>query len=192
MKDYTNYNDTELITLLAKGDDRAFREIYNRYNQLLYIFAFRKLKDDKEAQDVVHDVFAWLLERGQQLELKTSLSSYLYKAVLHKIFDIFRKQNTFQRYINEGKHYIDLESQETDFLIREKQVTELIEKEISAMPPRMREVYELKYKHYLNNEQIGTKLNISPQTVKTHLKHANRHLKNRLGLVTYILYLFIR
>lgn len=186
---YDQYTDAELAAMLVEGDAEAFREVYQRYSELLYIFAYRKLKNEAEARDVVHDVFAWLLEKGRELTLKTSLSSYLYKSVLNKIFDIFRKQDTFQRYLDRGEHFIDVDSRETDYLIREKDVLELIEKEIAAMSPRMRQVYELRYREHLSNEEIGAQLDISPETVKTHVKHATKHLRDKLGLVIFVVYI---
>lgn len=118
MEDYGLYSDAELALFMRDGDTFAFREIYERYSEHLYIFAYRKLKNEVEARDVVHDVFAWLLEKGEALKLHGSLSSYLYKSVLNRIFDIFRKKETFQRYIDQGEHYIDIESEGTDYLIR--------------------------------------------------------------------------
>lgn len=188
MSDRVAHTDSELASLLATGDALAFREIYQRYHELLYIFAYRKLQDDAEARDVVHDVFAWLLENAAQLSLKTSLSAYLYKSVLNKIFDIFRKRDTFRRYVDTGQHFIDVDDGETDYLIREKEISALIDREIAAMPPRMRQVYELKYRENLNTEQISEQLGITPHTVKTHMKHATKHLRDKLGLFAFIVY----
>lgn len=189
MEDYGLYSDAELALFMRGGDAIAFREIYKRYSELLYIFAYRKLKNESEARDVVHDVFAWLLEKGETLTLHGSLSSYLYKSVLNRIFDIFRKKETFQRYIDQGEHYIDVDSEGTDYLIREKDIRALIDKEIAAMPPRMREVFELKYRQHQGHQEISDQLGISTETVKTHIKHAHKHLKDKLGVVIFFLYI---
>lgn len=189
MIDYRTYSDTELSLLLKEGDQLAFKEIYLRYNELLYLFAYKKLKNEAESKDVVHDIFTWLLENGQHLQLKTSLSSYLYKSVLNKIFDIFRKQDVFQRYLDQGQHFIDVDSTETDYLIREKDIRDLIDKEIAAMPPRMRAVYELRYRQHLDNKQISDQLGITSETTKTHIKHANKHLKDKFGIIIFIAYI---
>ncbi|MCT1525075.1 RNA polymerase sigma factor [Sphingobacterium lactis] len=189
MEDYGLYSDAELALFMRGGDAIAFREIYKRYSELLYIFAYRKLKNESEARDVVHDVFAWLLEKGETLTLHGSLSSYLYKSVLNRIFDIFRKKETFQRYIDQGEHYIDVDSEGTDYLIREKDIRALIDKEIAAMPPRMREVFELRYRQHRSHQEISDQLNISTETVKTHIKHAHKHLKDKLGVVIFLLYI---
>lgn len=189
MSDYNPYSDSELVELFRSGDDAAFKEIYIRYNKLLYIFAVKKLEEEHEAMDVVQDVFVWMLNNRDKLVLKTSLSSYLYKSVLNKIFDIFRHQKTIRKYITEGDYFIDVDSNETDYLIRERDIKNMIDREIAAMPARMREVYELKHKQRLDTAQIAEQLSISEHTVNVHLQRSFKHLKNKLGLVFYVLFI---
>jgi RNA polymerase sigma-70 factor (ECF subfamily) len=189
MEDYNKYSDTELAELFRADDDAAFKEIYQRYDKLLYIFAVRKLGDDDEAMDVVQDVFTWVLANRQNFALKTSLSSYLYKSVLNKIFDIFRHQQTIKKYIAEGNHYIDVDSRETDYLIREKDITDMINREIASMPPRMRETYELKHKHRLTPKEIAEQMGISEHTVNVQLQRGLKHLKDKLGIIIYVIYI---
>jgi RNA polymerase sigma-70 factor (family 1) len=189
MSVYREYSDQELALLLSKGDNTAFNEIYLRYDSLLYIYAYRKLKDKEEAKDVVQDIFITLWENRAELVLKTALAGYLYKSVLNKIFNIFKHQHIIQEYINSGNHFIEVDSAETDYLIREKDIAALIEKEIATMPPRMREIYELKRTAFLSTKEIAEQLNISEYTVSTQLKRALKYLRKRLGIVVYILYI---
>ncbi|RQO74473.1 RNA polymerase subunit sigma-70 [Pedobacter sp. KBW06] len=188
MNDYSTYSDSELATLLEAGDELAFKEIYIRYDELLFLYAFNKLRNEDEAKDAVQDVFLWLFQNKQSLNLKTTLAGFLYKSTLNKIFDIFRHKNIVKKYIESGEHFIDTDSEETDYLIREKDIALLIEKEINAMPPRMKEVYELKRKQYLSTKEIATQLNISENTVSNHLKKAAKHLRTKLGTIIYIVY----
>ncbi|WP_316811910.1 RNA polymerase sigma-70 factor [Pedobacter heparinus] len=187
METYTSYSDQKLMDLFVSGDDAAFKEIYLRYDKLLYLYAYHKLGNKEEARDVVQDVFAWMLNNRDTLHLKTTLSGYLYKSVLNKIFNLFKHQQILKKYADEGNHYIDMESSETDFLIREKDITALIEKEILAMPARMREIYELKRNQYLSAKEIAQQLDIAESTVATQMKRAMKHLKLKLGLLIYVL-----
>ncbi len=189
MADYSKYSDPELAERFRFGDDDAFKEIYIRYDKLLYIFAVKKLRDEEEAMDVVQDVFVWLLNNREKVALKSSLASYLYKSVLNKILDIFRHQKAIRKYIDQGEYFIDVDSQETDFLIREKDVREMIDKEIASMPPRMREIYELKHQQNLSAKEIARQLGISEHTVNVHLQRSLKHLKNKLGVLIYILFI---
>lgn len=190
MIDYAKYSDWELAELFRSGDDTAFKEIYQRYDKLLYLFAYKRLRDQDEAMDVVHDVFAWILNNRQYLALKTSLSSYLYKSILNKILDIFRHQDTIRKYIARGDHYIKIDSYETDYLIREKDIIERINKEIADMPEGMRKVYELKHGSNLNSKDIAEQLGLSEHTVNTQLHKARKHLRTKLGVIIYMLFIF--
>ncbi|MCZ4223265.1 RNA polymerase sigma factor [Pedobacter rhodius] len=189
MTDYTAYSDLDLAALLRKDDDKAFREVYLRYQSLLFRYAFNKLGNEEEAKDVIQDVFFRLLRNKEGLILNTTLSGYLYKSVLNQVFDIFRHRDIVKKYIDMGEHYIEIDAEETDYLIREKDFSALIDLEVSGMPPRMREIYDLKRKQFLSTKQIAQQLGISEHTVSNHLKKIAKHLKGRLGLLIYLIYI---
>ncbi len=192
MTDYTSYSDIELADLVRSADDRAFKEVYHRYNKLLYLFAYNKLRNKEEAKDVVQEVFAWLLNNRARFAINSSVSSFLYKSVLNKIFDIFRHQSVIRKYIEQGDHYIDIDSTETDYLIREKDIAQMIRQEIDAMPQKMKEVYLLRFEQYLSAKEIAEQLNISENTVNTHLKRAAKKLRDNLGMLIYVVYIMNR
>jgi len=189
MCDYTQCSDAELAALLRSGDDAAFKEIYQRYDKLLFLYAFSKLRNEEEAKDAVQDVFLWVLKNKDVLILKTTLSGYLYKSTLNRVFDIFRHRDIVKKYIEAGDYFIETDTEETDYLIREKDIALLIEQEIASMPPRMKEIYKLKRKQYLSTKQIAEQLDISENTVSNHLKKASKHLKTKLGVVIYVLHI---
>jgi RNA polymerase sigma-70 factor (family 1) len=181
MSTYCNHSDEQLATLLTGGDENAFREIYVRYNSLLFIYAYRKLQDKEEAKDVVQEVFATLWRNRNQLNIQTTLTGYLYKSVLNRILNIFRHKEFSKVYIDSIAHLIDADQSSTDHLIREKEIRVLIETEIAALPARMREVFELRRKEYLSNKQISERLNLSEHTVATQIKRALKLIRIRFG-----------
>lgn len=187
MLDYSGYSDQELIGQFSSGDDEAFKEIYQRYDMLLYLYAYHKLGDKEESRDVVQDVFAWLLSNRENLNLTTTLSGYLYKSVLNKIYNLYKHKQVLQKYANEGNGYIDIEGAETDFLIREKDINAIIEQEIAAMPKGMREVFELRRKAYMSTKETAAHLGVAESTVITQMKRAKKHLRLKLGLMAYLL-----
>ncbi|MNE57830.1 RNA polymerase sigma factor [compost metagenome] len=86
------------------------------------------------------------------------------------------------------QNYLDTNQNATDYLIRHNDLSALIEKEIAALPRRMREVFELSRKTNLSRKEIANELNLSEQTVKSHMHHALRILKTKLGaLIVFIL-----
>ncbi|MCD0487783.1 sigma-70 family RNA polymerase sigma factor [Pedobacter sp. MC2016-14] len=192
MKELNTYTDSELVAMISEGNELAFREVYNRYNGLLYAYAFRRLQVKEEAKDVVQEVFISLWEKRSGFILKTYLSGFLYKSVLNKILDIWKHNKIVRKHVLSQPFQIAADSVETDFLIREKDVTAMIEREIAAMPARMREVYELRFKQHYSVKQIASEMEISENTVATQLQRASAHLKNKLGLVVFIMHLLNR
>ena len=188
-KSYHTQGDSELAVLLREGEDGAFMEIYERYSSLLYAYAYRKLHDKQQSEDVVQDVFICLWEKKDQFVLKTYLSGFLYKSVLNRILDIWKHNKVVTEHAALHTLNIDTDTTETDFLIREKEIAAIIEKEIAAMPPRMRQVYELKYKQYESTKNIAWQLGISEHTVSNQLKNAFRHLNKRLGVLVFVIYI---
>lgn len=186
---YDSLSDFELVALLRQGDQLAFQEIFLRYDKLLFLFAFRKLREKEEAKDVIQDVLSWVWNNRQRLPESTPLSSYLYKAVLNRIFDIFRHQNTIQKWIDQGSYQTELNDESTDFLIREKDIQAIVDQEIAGMPPRMREIYQLKRVHDLSVKSIAEQLGISEHTVSTQLKRALKLLRKKLGPAAFVLYI---
>lgn len=192
MADLTQSSDQELTALLSAGSELAFAEIYNRYNVRLFLYAYKKLDNQEEAKDIVQEVFTRLWRKRMEYSINISLNSYLHTAIRNCAFDLFAHKKIAYRYIASLQNFLDQETTFTDDLVREKEIGGKIEKEIAALPPRMREVFELSRKDHLSHRAIAEKLQISESTVSGQIKKALRILRVRLGLfVSIFLYLYL-
>lgn len=194
MADCGNFTDQELAALLTKGDRMAYTEIYNRYKRPLYLFAFKRLGEKEEVWDVVHEVFLSLWLRHEDLELSYTLSTYLHSAVRNKIANLIAHKKVSGRYLDSFANYLDTHHADnacdaTDHLVRHKEFEELIEKEIAALPDKMRKVFELSRKTNLNRKEIAVKLGLSEETVKSHMHQALKKLKIKLGSLLGLLFI---
>ncbi len=191
MSYYQTLSDQELTALLHEGDEKAFTEIYERYHSLLYIYAHKKLSNKQEAQDIIHEVLITLWSRRFDFSMQTSLPSYLFTAVRNKSLDLFSHKKVEAKYLASLQDFIADAGIQTDFLIRENDLKNLIEKEIQALPPRMKEVFQLSRKDKLSHKEIANLMDISEQTVSTQIKKALRILRVRLGLITFLIMILL-
>lgn len=190
MLSYNELTDHQLSDLLIKGDETAFIQIFKRYNSILYIHAFKKLKNKEEAKDIVQETFAVLWAKRNSIVFNTNLSGYLYVSIRNRIFDYLSHQEVESKYMVSLQDFLDREDTAvTDHLIREKQITEIIEREIASLPPRMRLVFELSRKKHLSHKEIAEELGISEQTVTDQVKKALKILRVKVGLMIYITFL---
>lgn len=180
-------SDTELIDLLKSGSRLAYTEIYNRYKIVLHTHAYKWMRDREEAKDIIHELFAFLWDKRADIQFNTNLSGYLYVSLRNKIFNRVSRKKIESEYITSLQGFIDRGNCITDHLVREKQLSNLIEKEIAELPHKMREVFELSRKSNLSHKEIAEQLGLSDQTVRKHIQHALKILRTKLGLYLFLI-----
>ncbi|HEY0670337.1 MAG TPA: RNA polymerase sigma-70 factor [Sphingobacteriaceae bacterium] len=188
MADYSGFSDRDLANLLKAGDITAFNEIYNRFSKVLYIYARKIVGNKDDAEDLVQDIFVTLWNKSETLELRSSLSSYLYASVRYKFFDLISSRKIRSDYISKFQLLIDTGVCSTDDYIDEKELSFLVEKEINGLPHKMREVFELSRKAGLSHREIAEKLDLSEKTVRNHINHALKILRLKLGMTAFLLF----
>ncbi|WP_051584794.1 RNA polymerase sigma factor [Pedobacter jeongneungensis] len=181
ISDYSIYDDSKLTSLLIERDNRAFSEIYSRYWPILYKHAFRMLKEEHESEDVVQEVFTKLWHKAPSLQADISIGAYLYISTRNAILNFFSKNKVHHAYLEDLGHFLEQAQEITDHRIRERILSKLIEAEIEKLPPRMREVFELKRNKNLSYKEIAGVMNISELTVKTQMNKAITTLRNKFG-----------
>ncbi|MVN20452.1 RNA polymerase sigma factor [Mucilaginibacter arboris] len=180
-------NDEILFDLLKQGHIAAYKEIYDRYKSILYIHAYKMLQDEEEAKDVVQEVFIILWNKRTEINLKTFLAAYLYKAVKNRILDLIANKKVRLKYEGSLQSFLLQGECLTDYNVREKELRIIIEREISSLPAKMRTVFELSRKEHLPYKQIAQRLNISDKTVKKQVNNAIKILRLKLGSLFILL-----
>ena len=187
--DYKNLTDPELVGLLGLSDGYAFEEIYKRYKYHLYIYAAKLLNNKALAEDVVQDIFAAIFANISTIKIP-SLSSYLYKSVHNGVIDLHKRHKTKRNYFAFYNEYIEKGHCTTDDILRGKERSEEIEREIAKLPKKMRIIFEMSRKQYLTHLQIAEALGLKPGTVKKQLNYAITRLRSRLKCIflLYVMY----
>lgn len=182
-------DEKELLHRLQKGDSVAFEMIYHRYNRLLYVHATNYLDIQEEVRDIIHDVFLKLWQNRKTLYIRENLKAYLYQSVRNRIINHQLKSKRADTYVRSFHRFLTNTQANTDYLVRENMLSESIEREISILPYRMKTVFELSRKEGLSHKEIAKQLNITEQSVRSHVKGALKILRVRLGV--FILFLFV-
>lgn len=188
MAAYKLYGDQELVQLMQSGDQRVLMEIYNRYWDRMLAVAFNRLGNLEEAEECVQDVLfkLWKIRNDFSL-VKIDLSNYLARAIRNQSFNILdqrhRERLKSERYTPASD--INLLSPERQLILRELQ--QQIDDSINSLPPQCQLVFKLSRQEGLSNKEIAEKLELSENTVKSHLKKANRDIQTDIGLlITFI------
>lgn len=180
MTSYSPYTDQQLLSLLKEGDRMSFTEIYNRYWMTAYRSAIQVLKDEEACMDVLQDVFVWLWQHREQLNVNC-LKAYLLTAVKFKMLNVIRQG----RLKDIAYSKIEVEEYAAESALEVKELMIMIEEFAQALPPQARQIFQLsRYKH-LSNKEIAFEMGISEKTVKNQINISLRKLRSNLGKMSF-------
>ena len=183
MENYQTLSENELISHLINGDMKAYAEIYERYFQLLFIFAYKKIRDEELAKDMVQELFIRIWELRENLSENKNLPAYLFVAIRNKVFEHFNHHAVENKYIQFLENYVPSNRLgEADYKIREKQLAEFIERQIQTVPVKMHRIFELSRKEYYSHREIASLLETSEYNVAKQVCNALNILRRKLSI----------
>ncbi len=186
---YSSLEDKVLLSFVQKGRTEAFRELYERYWENLYAHASAMTSCEDTAKDIVQELFLELWDKKENLDIQISLKAYLYRIVRNKVLNTYAQHKIHEKYMISLAQYGEVGENRTDYLLRENLVQERIDEEISALPLKMRQIFEMSRNGNKTHKEIAEELNISDKTVKKQVNNALKILKSRLAYVFYYLLL---
>lgn len=170
--------DKFLLSILQKGDRKAFDALFRKYYPMLCAYGHR-LVDLEDAEEIVQDSLLWIWENRTTLIIETSLSSYLFKMVrrraLNKLEHIDAVQRADTRFYEEMQEML----QDTDFYQIEE-LTKRIEKAIAALPETYQEAFVMHRFREMSYKEIAEALGVSPKTVDYRIQQALKQLRTDL------------
>ena len=161
-------------------DQRELQKLFKQHYRQMYRLATILLHDDAESKDVVHDIFAQLLDDHRDLREETALS-YLLTSVRNRCMNVIRSRQIQERV--EHLYLLDLDTTITP--------TELLEEELKALrigidllePPVCRDIILQHFRDGFTFKEIACRLGVSETTIYKHLRRAlsqlRTHLKNQ-------------
>lgn len=181
MTTYSSYSDQELILLLRQKDELAFTEVYSRHWDMLFHHARKILGDTNDSQDLVQELFVAFWTKAHNLDIKTNLKGYLYRAVRNRVLNHIRNSKVKHDFIDIIAAQMDHSENTTIDNITERELIAMIDQEITALPAKMKLAFEMSRKEFMSNKEIASQLGISEDAVKQQISRAMKILKQKLG-----------
>jgi RNA polymerase sigma factor (sigma-70 family) len=180
---YKSYSDEDLMQRLARGDKRAFNELYARYSSALMRYFHRMLWRDKEkAEDFVQDFFMKLIRQPESFDSKRKFSTWMYSVAHNMCKNEYRRMEI--RKPAEFESVVGILAVETEDhagrRIDRKAFMNSLSSELEKMDEDQRTVFILRFEENLALKEIAEVMNISEGTVKSRLFYTLRKLSDKL------------
>jgi RNA polymerase sigma factor (sigma-70 family) len=180
----TNQNIEELITLCKENNQKAQFEIYNRYCKAMYNVAYRIVKDEHFAEDVMQEGFLKAFTKINDFKQEVAFGAWLKRIIVNYSIDFYKKNNQFQQEDFEKSLY-KMEGDESDSTenfdfnnLKVKQVLDTIE----SLKYNYSMVLTLFYIEGYDQEEISEILKISYANCRTTLSRAKESLRKKLNV----------
>jgi RNA polymerase sigma-70 factor (ECF subfamily) len=173
--------DRFIIAGLKRGDIRIFESLFHRYYPGLCTYAESLLRRSGPAEEMVQDIFYTLWKNRGEIEIRSSLKSYLYKSVYNRSMMFLRKSRREVRLDEQwaekqaDRHNTPIEK------IGEEELSLKIADTLSHLPERTRTIFTMNRIEGLKYKEIAEKLSISVKTVEANMGKALSALRKSLS-----------
>jgi len=177
-----------MIQDALKGDDRAYKNLMNKYHDAIYNFIYRMVHDREQVEDLTQEAFIKAFSSLKSFNEEFAFSTWLYKIATNNSIDYIRKKKLQMYSIDKP-----IESKDSDFVFElpdesyeadkdliSNQRAVLLRRAISDLPEKYRRVIALRHVEERSYEEIAEILKLPIGTVKAHIFRARELLYKQL------------
>lgn len=181
-------DELALIERCRRNDAEAFGKIIDLYQNRLYGFVRRMVKDPEDAADVAQETFVRAFQGIHRFDGRSSIRTWLFRIAYNLCIDRARKVGRTPNESSldssfEDEERIDVPDSRWDpqRVILNEELRKVLEGAIATMSEKLRSVLLLHDQQDLAYEDIAKILNVPIGTVKSRLFLARAHLQNVVG-----------
>lgn len=165
-----------LATAVGRGDEAAFRELYDRYHQRLFRFALVLGHGDEAlAAETVQSVFVTAAAKLSSVEGDEHLWNWLARVARQQIARNWRQQQKDSSVVSMADLPEYAEMREPDSVLEEK-----LDAALLVMEMEDRQLIERFYFDGLSHKEIAEQLGATPKAVSSRLERARARLRSLL------------
>ena len=173
--------EKELLTLISKGDEKAFQSVFTSYYEQLFNYIFSIVKSRQVAEELVMDVFLkiWL---GKEIVPRIeNFNAFIFRVAHNKSIDFLRsvaRDPKFQDLLWEQIQLSNNNHADSAFTVREYETK--LREAVSLLSPQRKKIYQLSREQDMTHDEIATQLKLSKNTINNHIVEAQRFIRSYL------------
>lgn len=153
--------DTDLLQRMRKGDESAFRQLYDRYCQRVAAFVFHLTHSAVDAEDILQETFLKLWTSREQLPPIINPGNYIFIIARNKTLDHLRKVAQQQKLVDHVWANISAVADGLDLQLDARESQQLINTALSRLSEQQRTIFRLSRQEGLDHATIASRLQLS-------------------------------
>jgi len=178
-RDHAHLSDEALVALVARSDESALAELYDRVGGTAYGLAYRVLRDEALAEDAVQEAFLGLWRgAGSFVPERASPSTWILTLVHRRAVDLVRREQRRRTEPLEGAPEPQAGSSEEAAWLRLDR--ERVLEALAQLPDQQRETIELAYYGGYTQSELAGRLGQPLGTIKSRMSAGLSRLRELL------------
>jgi len=169
-----------LVQRIARGDRRAFEELFAQQGERVFRYAFRLINDSSKAEEVTNDVMLEVWKSAGKFEGRSKVSTWLLGITRNLAFNAVRRKQLDTIDVDEAP---EMAAPAQDSGARAHDGAKLkhgLRVALAQLSPEHRDVVELTFFHGCSYQEIAEIVQCPVNTVKTRMFHAKKQLQGLL------------
>lgn len=179
---FARLHDKELLDLLKQDQEPAFNELYTRYHDFLYAYAYKLTGDHNDSNEITQTIFINLWTKRAELYIQGHFVAYLHQSVRFGFLNMIKSRNVLSRYEADLQRYLDTNRNTIDEYLVEKELIRQLRAIAGALPGKYGKVFLLSYFENYTPGEIADIMQVSEGTVRNILTKAVRDVRLQAGL----------
>ncbi len=170
-----------LLLLDTEQEREFFQKMYHEHKNAMYYIALRILKNESDAEDMVHETFLALTKYlSRMIDNQPQKNwNFILTILKHKCYNLCKKKKQEIDKCLELENTTDTYGEKPDDRMERLEKQELMIKLIREMKPSYQEVLILKYYHELNNTEIAAVLGETQDNIR-HIYMRAKHKMEKM------------
>lgn len=180
---HTGTTDTEIISLVLKGDHNAYALLVERYQSFVFTIVLRYVKSREDAEEVAQDIFIKAYRSLADFKGTAKFSTWLYTITTTTCITFLRKKKLDVQSLDNEKVFASADNIDGGMnanQVEQKSRVNMVNEAIKLLNPDDAQVITLFYKGEQTLEEIAQILGKEPNTVKVQLHRARGRLKEKM------------
>lgn len=175
--------ETQLISRCQQGDQKALKEIFDKYHKRVYRIAYGVVRHREEALDIVQEVFVKLFRSIKNFKGRSHFYTYLYRMVMNTAIDHSRKiGKQFISSLNEEGSFEPSEEIEKgpERTLLQKELEEKVKWAMEKLPVEQRATLLFREVEGLSYQEMADAMGCSIGTVMSRLHYSRKRMQELL------------
>ena len=173
MSEIINIRDIELAELCARGDDKARKELYERYAASLYALCIRYVGDRELARDLMHDSMIKIFDTIGRYRPSGTLKSWVSRVTVNLVIDHLRKAKRFATIsLDERQERVPEPAKDEMRYVPKEELLKMVER----LPDTKRVIFNMFCVEGFSHKDIAVMLGIKEKTSSSLLFKAREQL----------------